>query len=63
MAGLGMAILFSAVVLSKAFATIVSYESFMLASSFGAIASFLVKLRSNRTVKRDARKDGARPLP
>ena|SRR5947209_144810 len=63
LAGLSMAILFGAVLSAKAFATVTGYENFMFASVFGAIVTFLARLRSNSTVKRDARKDGARPLP
>jgi hypothetical protein len=63
MAGLSMAILFGAVVLSKAFPTAISYMNFMLTVFAGAAAMFVARLRSNSTVKRDARKNGARPLP
>lgn len=63
MAGLSMAVLFGTVLISKAFPDITGYENFMLTASFGAIATFLVRLRSNSTVKRDARKSSARPLP
>jgi predicted MFS family arabinose efflux permease len=63
MAGLSMAILLAAVLTAKTLSNTVSKEAFMLTASFGALSTLFLRLRSNSTVKRDARKSGARPSP
>jgi hypothetical protein len=63
MAGLSMSILFAAVLVAKALSDTLSKEAFMLSTCVSAVAALVARLRSNSTVKRDARKSGARPLP
>lgn len=63
MAGLSMSLLLAAILAAKAFKDVVSYEAFMGATFFAAVITFALRLRSNSTVKTDARKDDARRLP
>ena len=63
MAGFSFTMIAGAVLVAKALVDVVPYTTFIFASFVGALIAFVVRWRSNRTVERDARKNGTRPSP
>jgi hypothetical protein len=61
MAGLSMSILFGGVLAAKAVSNTIPTEAFILAASFGALSTLVLRLRFTSAAKRDARASGTRP--